>query len=206
LRIVSDGLYYAAGLVALGVVLGYFIHPFVGIPFYVLAAFCVYFFRDPERIAPSADAIVAPADGKVVAVKKLSPAETRISIFLNIFDVHVNRTPIPGRITEVLYRKGKFLVASHEEASVENEQNTLVVEGSRGRVTCRQIAGLIARRIVCHKQAGDVVAAGERIGYIKFGSRVDVLFGSEWTPTVKVGDRVAAGTTILATPADGKVL
>jgi phosphatidylserine decarboxylase len=206
LRIVSDGLYYAAGLVVLGVVLGYFAHPLLGIPFYVLAAFCLYFFRDPDRIPPSGDGIVAPADGKVVAVKKLGPAETRISIFLNIFDVHVNRTPIPGRITEVLYRKGKFLVASHEEASVENEQNTLVVEGSRGRVTCRQIAGLIARRIVCHKQVGDVVAPGERIGYIKFGSRVDVLFGSEWTPTVKVGDRVSAGTTILAIPTDGEVL
>lgn len=150
--------------------------------------------------------MVAPADGKVVAIKQLGPAQTRISIFLNIFDVHVNRTPIPGRITEVLYRKGKFLVASHEEASVENEQNTLVVEGPRGRVVCRQIAGLIARRIVCHKQAGDVVTAGERIGYIKFGSRVDVLFGAEWTPTVKVGDRVSAGTTILAKPADGDIL
>ncbi len=187
-------------------VLGYFVHPLLGIPFYVLAAFCLYFFRDPDRTAPSSDAIVAPADGKVVAVKKLGPAETRISIFLNIFDVHVNRTPIPGRITEVLYRKGKFLVASHEQASVENEQNTLVVEGTRGRVMCRQIAGLIARRIICHKRVGDVVAPGERIGYIKFGSRVDVLFGSEWTPIVKVGDRVSAGTTVLATPSDGEVL
>jgi phosphatidylserine decarboxylase len=189
--------------VALGVGLAYFVHPLLGIPFYVLAAFCLYFFRDPERIAPSGDAIVSPADGKVVAIKQLGPAETRISIFLNIFDVHVNRTPIPGRITEVLYRKGKFLVASHEEASVENEQNTLVVEGPRGRVVCRQIAGLIARRIVCHKEAGDVVGAGERIGYIKFGSRVDVLFGTEWRPAVKIGDRVSAGTTILAKPSDG---
>jgi phosphatidylserine decarboxylase len=206
LRIVPDGLYYAAGLVALGLGLAYFVHPFLGIPFYVLAAFCLYFFRDPDRTAPTGEAIVAPADGKVVSVKQLGPAETRISIFLNIFDVHVNRTPIPGRITEVLYRKGKFLVASHEEASVENEQNTLVVEGPRGRVVCRQIAGLIARRIICHKQAGDVVAPGERIGYIKFGSRVDVLFGSEWRPTVKVGDRVSAGTTILAMPADGEAL
>ncbi|MFL6414742.1 MAG: phosphatidylserine decarboxylase [Bryobacteraceae bacterium] len=206
MRIVLDGLYYAAGLIGLGLGLGYFISPWVGIPFYVLAAFCLYFFRDPDRIPPTGDAIVAPADGKVVAIKQLSPAETRISIFLNIFDVHVNRSPIRGRITEVLYRKGKFLVASHEEASVENEQNTLVVEGPRGRVTCRQIAGLIARRIVCHKQAGDVVAAGERIGYIKFGSRVDVLFGSEWRTTVKVGDRVSAGKTVLATPVDGRVL
>jgi phosphatidylserine decarboxylase len=206
LRIVVDGFYYAGGLIALGLGVAYFVHPGLGIPFYVLAAFCLYFFRDPDRTAPSGDAIIAPADGKVVAIKQLGPGETRISIFLNIFDVHVNRTPIPGRITEILYRKGKFLVASHEEASVENEQNTLVVEGSRGRVVCRQIAGLIARRIVCHKQAGDVVAAGERIGYIKFGSRVDVLFGAEWQPTVKVGDRVSAGTTVLAKPADGEIL
>lgn len=203
MRIVSDGLYYAGGLIALGFGVAYFVHPLLGVPFYVLAAFCLYFFRDPERSAPSDDAIVSPADGKVVAVKQLSPNETRISIFLNIFDVHVNRTPIPGRITEVLYRKGKFLVASHEEASVENEQNTLIVEGTRGRVVCRQIAGLIARRIVCHKRAGDMVAAGERIGYIKFGSRVDVLFGSEWAAAVKVGDRVAAGTTVLAKPVSG---
>jgi phosphatidylserine decarboxylase len=206
LRIVSDGLYYAAGLIALGLGLTIFVNPYVGIPFYVLAAFCLYFFRDPERTTPTEDAIIAPADGKVVAIKQLGPSETRISIFLNIFDVHVNRTPIPGRITEVLYRKGKFLVASHEEASVENEQNTLVVEGTRGRVTCRQIAGLIARRIVCNKQAGDVVGAGERIGYIKFGSRVDILFGSEWRAVIKVGDRVSAGTTVLATPVDANVL
>jgi len=206
LRIVPDGLYYAAGAIALGLALGYFVHPWLGIPFYIVAAFCLYFFRDPERTAPSGDAIVSPADGKVVAIKQLAPAETRISIFLNIFDVHVNRTPIPGRITEVLYRKGKFLVASHEEASLENEQNTLIVEGPRGRVVCRQIAGLIARRIICHKKAGDVVRAGERIGYIKFGSRVDVIFGSEWVAAVKVGERVSAGTSILAKPAGGELL
>jgi len=194
------------GLVALGIGLAYFVHPWLGIPFYVLAAFCLYFFRDPDRTAPTGDAIVAPADGKVVAIRQTGPSETRISIFLNIFDVHVNRTPIPGKITEVLYRKGKFLVASHEEASVENEQNTLVVEGPRGRVVCRQIAGLIARRIICHKQAGDVVAPGERIGYIKFGSRVDVLFGPEWELTVNIGDRVSAGTSILAKPSGGAAL
>jgi len=100
----------------------------------------------------------------------------------------------------VLYRKGRFLVASHEAASVENEQNTLVVDGPQGRVVCRQIAGLIARRIICYKQAGDSVAAGERIGYIKFGSRVDVLFGPEWKVAVNVGDKVASGTSVLANP------
>lgn len=121
-----------------------------------------------------------------------------MSIFLNIFNVHVNRTPLPGRITDVRYQKGKFLVASHEAASAENEQNTLIVEGSGTRVVCRQIAGLIARRIVCYKRAGDTVGKGERIGYIKFGSRVDVLFGPEWNSSVKVGDRVFAGSSILA--------
>lgn len=142
--------------------------------------------------------MVAPADGKVVAVKEAGPGETRVSIFLNIFNVHVNRTPIPGMITGITYQKGKFLVASHEAASIENEQNTLVVENGTTRVVCRQIAGLIARRIVCYKQAGERVAPAERIGYIKFGSRVDVLYGPEWQTKVKQGDRVAAGTSILA--------
>lgn len=144
--------------------------------------------------------MVAPADGKVVSVRQMPSGETRVSIFLNIFNVHVNRTPIPGKITEIVYQKGKFLVASHEAASSENEQNTLVVEGPSTRVVCRQIAGLIARRIVCYKRAGDVLAPGERIGYIKFGSRVDVLFGPEWNANVKIGDKVSAGASILARP------
>lgn len=142
--------------------------------------------------------MVAPADGKIVSIQKLSPCETRVSIFLNIFDVHVNRTPIPGKVTGIVYQKGKFLVASHEAASAENEQNTLMIEGAGTRVVCRQIAGLIARRIVCYKKAGDLLSAGERIGYIKFGSRVDVLFGPEWTAAVQLGERVSAGTTVLA--------
>jgi phosphatidylserine decarboxylase len=198
LRIVSDGIYYACGLTFGGLALSYFLTPWVGIPFYVLAAFCLYFFRDPDRVPPPIEAIVAPADGKVVAVRELGGGRTRISIFLNIFDVHVNRTPIPGTVTAVNYRKGKFLVASHEAASLENEQNTLIVEGNGSRVVCRQIAGLIARRIVCYKHVGDALAPAERIGYIKFGSRVDVLFGPEWITVVKPGDRVAAGTSILA--------
>jgi phosphatidylserine decarboxylase len=198
LRIVSDGIYYACGLTLAGLACSYFLGPWAGVPLFVCAAFCLYFFRDPERTVPTGDVMVAPADGKVVAVRGLGTAETRISIFLNIFDVHVNRTPIPGRISDVVYQKGKFLVASHEAASAQNEQNTLVVEGQNSRVTCRQIAGLIARRIVCYKKPGDVVAAGERIGYIKFGSRVDVLFGPEWQPTVRVGDKVAGGASVLA--------
>lgn len=181
-----------------GLALSYFLNPWVGVPFYVVAAFCLYFFRDPERIPPPGDVIVSPADGKIVSIRKLSDTETRVSIFLNIFDVHVNRTPIPGTITDVRYQQGKFLIASHEAASSDNEQNTLVVEGSGTRVVCRQIAGLIARRIVCYKRPGDSVAKGERIGYIKFGSRVDVFFGPEWNTAVDVGSRVAGGLTILA--------
>jgi len=151
--------------------------------------------------------MVAPADGKVVAIRQISPDETRVSIFLNIFDVHVNRTPIPGKVASIIYHSGKFLVASREAASAENEQNTLVVEGAGTRVVCRQIAGLIARRIVCYKKAGDSLAPAERIGYIKFGSRVDVLYGPEWRTTVKAGNRVSAGTTVIAerTSAPGAV-
>jgi phosphatidylserine decarboxylase len=198
LRIVSDGIHYACGLTLVGLALSYFLNPWLGVPFYVLAAFCLYFFRDPERVPPSGDVMVSPADGKVVSIRDMDDGQTRVSIFLNIFDVHVNRTPIPGKITDVQYQEGKFLVASHEAASSENEQNTLVVEGGGTRVVCRQIAGLIARRIVCYKRAGDAVAKGERIGYIKFGSRVDVLFGPEWETAVKLGDKVAGGATVLA--------
>lgn len=198
MRIVPDGIYYACGLTLVGLTLSYYLTPWIGVPFYLLAAFCLYFFRDPERVPPEGDLIIAPADGKVVGVKQIGPEETRVSIFLNIFNVHVNRTPIPGKITGVAYQSGKFLVASHEAASVENEQNTLVVENGSTRVICRQIAGLIARRIVCYKKAGDTVRPAERIGYIKFGSRVDVLYGPEWRTRVKQGDRVAAGTSVLA--------
>lgn len=198
MRVVSDGIYYACGLTLVGLGLSYFLNPWAGTPLYVLAVYCLYFFRDPERTPPAGDVLIVPADGKVVAVRQLGAGETRVSIFLNIFNVHVNRTPLAGEIKDVQYRKGKFLVASHEAASAENEQNTLVVEGAGSRVVCRQIAGLIARRIVCYKRAGDTLNKGERIGYIKFGSRVDVVFGAEWNPSVKVGDRVLAGASVLA--------
>ena len=197
MRIVTDGIYYACALVILGLASSYFLNPWIGLPFYVLAAFCLYFFRDPQRTPPPGELIVSPADGKIVSIRE-SAGETRVSIFLNIFNVHVNRTPIPGVIRDVAYRPGKFLVASHEAASTENEQNTLVVEGLGSRVVCRQIAGLIARRNVCYKRTGDTLAAGERIGYIKFGSRVDVLFGPDWKLEAKMGDKVSGGRTILA--------
>jgi phosphatidylserine decarboxylase len=200
---VLDGIYYALALTAGGVMVAWITRPSYAVPLFLLALFCLYFFRDPDRTIPSGPVAVSPADGKVVAVKPESPTVTRVSIFLNIFDVHVNRTPISGRVTEVRYHKGEFLVASREEASSQNEQNTITVEGDGTRVIFKQIAGLIARRIVCNKKVGDTVTAGERIGLIKFGSRVDVEFGPEWEILVKPGMRVSAGSSVIArrTPA-----
>ncbi|MBY0507435.1 MAG: phosphatidylserine decarboxylase [Bryobacteraceae bacterium] len=197
--IVSTGLYYAAFLVGGGLLLGTFTRPWAAIPFGILALFCLWFFRDPERTAPTAAGIaVSPADGKVVLIRPEPDGRTRMAIFLNVFDVHVNRSPIAGRVASVQYKPGKFLVASEVAASVENEQNTLVVEGDGTRLEFSQIAGLIARRIVCDKKPGDMVQRGERIGLIKFGSRVDLLFGPEWALAAQVGERVVAGESILA--------
>jgi phosphatidylserine decarboxylase len=196
--IVADGIYYALGLTAGGLLVSYLTQPWFGLPLYILAVFCLYFFRDPERAIPAGPVAVSPADGKVVALKRESATETRISIFLNIFDVHVNRAPIAGTIAEVRYSKGQFHVASREESSSENEQNVVTVRGEGTAVVFKQIAGLIARRIVFHKQTGDLVAKGERVGLIKFGSRVDVLLGPEWEVTVQPGARVLAGSSVIA--------
>lgn len=197
--IVSTGLYYAAFLVGGGLLLGFFTRPWAAIPFAILAVFCLWFFRDPERTSPTGPGLaVSPADGKVVLIRAEPDGRTRMAIFLNVFDVHVNRSPIAGQVKSVKYKAGKFLVASEVAASVENEQNTLVVEGDGTSLEFSQIAGLIARRIVCDKKPGDAVQRGERIGLIKFGSRVDLLFGPEWTLAVKVGERVTAGETVIA--------
>jgi phosphatidylserine decarboxylase len=195
---VITGIYYALGLAAGGAAVAYLTTPLLAIPFAFLAVFCLWFFRDPERTIPAGPVAVSPADGRVVQVKPESAA-TRVSIFLNVFDVHVNRAPIAGKITEVVYKRGKFLVASREQASLDNEQNIMTIESRDGiRVTFAQIAGLIARRIVCYKKPGDYVTLGEGIGLIKFGSRVDVLFGPEWSVDVAAGRRVSAGATVLA--------
>jgi phosphatidylserine decarboxylase len=163
----------------------------------VLAAFCLWFFRDPERIVPQGDVAVSPADGKIILVKP-KPEKTLVCIFMNVFDVHVNRAPIAGKVVDVQYKQGKFHVASKDEAALENEMNTITLDGHGTVVKFTQIAGLIARRIVCYKKPGDYVTAGERIGLIKFGSRVDVEFGPEWDIRVKEGERVSAGSSILA--------
>ena len=194
---VIDGIYYALGLLAGGALTGYLTKPAFSIPFVILAVFCLWFFRDPDRAIPPGPVAVSPADGVVVAIKP-EGGKTRVSIFLNVFDVHVNRSPIAGKITEVRYQKGKFLVASKPEATTENEQNFITVEGNGTKIVFSQIAGLIARRIICYKKAGDVVEAGERVGYIKFGSRVDMFLGPEWTVQVKEGERVSAGSGVIA--------
>ncbi len=195
---VIDGIYYALSLVAGGCLVSYLAGLAFGVPLYLLAALCLCFFRDPARAIPAGDVAVSPADGEVAAVKPDGAALTRISVFMNIFDVHVNRSPIAGRITEVSYKRGRFQIASREKASLENEQNLVEVEGNGTRVVFKQIAGLIARRIVFYKRPGDQVGLGERVGLIKFGSRVDVLLGPEWDIQVRPGMRVKAGSSILA--------
>jgi len=196
------GIYYALGLIAGGVAVHWLVGWPFATPFYLLAAFCLNFFRDPERAIPEGAVAVSPADGKVVAVKADDAGGSRISIFLNIFDVHVNRTPIPGRIASIQYKKGEFLVASRENASQLNEQNIFTIDGNfdgrTTRVVFSQIAGLIARRIICYKKPGDLLSAGERVGLIKFGSRVDIFLGPEWEIVVRAGDRVSAGASVVA--------
>jgi phosphatidylserine decarboxylase len=196
------GYYYAGGLLAGAGVATWLAGWPYAVPFYILAAFCLNFFRDPDRTAPSGPVAVSPADGKVVSIRQDDAGGHRVSIFLNVFDVHVNRTPIAGKLTCVTYKKGEFLVASKEDASTANEQNVMSVQGMVGgratKVVFSQIAGLIARRIICYKRPGDILSAGERVGLIKFGSRVDVFLGPEWTVAVRVGERVAAGSSVIA--------
>lgn len=198
--IVIDGILYAIGAVCGGLLTAWLTGaPLLAVPFFVFAIFCLYFFRDPDRQIPAGPVVVSPADGKVMAVKPEGAGLTRISIFLNVFDVHVNRSPVAGTITDVRYQKGQFLVASREIASTDNEQNIVTVQTPDGvQVIFKQIAGLIARRIVFKKQAGEPVTAGERIGLMKFGSRMDVLLGPEWAIRVRAGERVVAGSSILA--------
>jgi len=177
--------------------------PWVGGIFLVLGLFTLYFFRDPERTTPADPRLViAPADGKIVvagpapAGNPLGDGASQVSIFLSVFNVHVNRAPIAGRISHVAYNEGKFLPAFDDKASLANEQNSVTIEdGGGGTVLFKQIAGLIARRIVFKKKVGDTVAAGERVGMIKFGSRVDIFLPRGVRLRVQKGDRVVAGST-----------
>lgn len=174
----------------------------IALPFLVLAAFMAYFFRDPQRSAPvEANVIVSPADGRVTRVRQLAPEDTNsptvVSIFLSPLDVHINRAPIAGTITDVTYQHGKFLMATKEDSSLVNEQNALTIRGATVTVVCKQIAGVLARRIVCWKRAGDNVAIGERFGLIKFSSRTDLIIPAGVEIIVREGMRVRGGATII---------
>lgn len=199
---VRDGVYYALALMGAAVVLGGLASPWYAAPAVLLALFFLWFFRDPERAIPAEPgAMVSPADGKVTAISRVEVdgrPRPRVSIFLNVFDVHVNRSPIAGVIRRVEYRKGQFRNAMGAVSSEVNEQNVVTVEGQGETVVFKQIAGILARRIVFNKRVGDAVRRGERVGLIKFGSRVDVIFDSGAELNVKLGERVRGGATVLA--------
>lgn len=200
---VRDGYFYGVGCLAVAVALvlltgvwGLSIVPVL------LAAFFLWFFRDPEREIPAAPGlIVSPGDGRVTETVRIATPEgerQRISIFLSVFNVHVNRVPIAGVLSCVHYQKGKYLNAMNPASAEQNEQNAVTVRGEGIEVTFKQIAGLLARRIVFHYREGDRVERGQRVGLIKFGSRVDVIVPAEAELRVKVGDRVQGGATVLA--------
>ncbi|MDY0228423.1 MAG: phosphatidylserine decarboxylase family protein [Desulfomicrobium apsheronum] len=167
--------------------------------------FVLNFFRDPERVVPQEPGVaVSPADGKVIKVETMRDPmtgedRTAVCVFMNVFNVHVNRMPVAGRIARISYFGGKFLNASFDKASTDNERNSLLIEDGDGRSwTMVQIAGLIARRIICWSEEGDSLGRGQRFGLIKFGSRVDLYLPAEYEPTVRIGDKVFAGQSILA--------
>jgi phosphatidylserine decarboxylase len=198
---VRDGYYYGAVMLAAAVLVGWLTSPLWGVAPVLLAAFFLWFFRDPDRVIPNEPGVVvSPADGKVTSIAEVQfngKQATRISIFLNVFDVHVNRSPIGGIVRAAHYQEGKFLNAMNPACADCNEQNTVTVEGDGHTLSFKQIAGLLARRIVFTKQIGQKVERGERIGMMKFSSRMDVLLEPGATMQVKVGDRVKGGSSIL---------
>lgn len=200
---VRDGIYYALGMFLVAAAIGWLTHSLflAFIPLFV-AAFFLWFFRDPERTIPSgAGLVVSPADGKVTDVSSTQlngVACTRISIFLNVFDVHVNRSPISGVIKSAVYKKGQFGNAMSAVSADDNEQNIVTLEGDGMTVVFKQIAGLLARRIVFNHKPGEKLARGQRVGLIKFGSRTDVIFPQPAEISVKIGDRVQGGSSVLA--------
>jgi phosphatidylserine decarboxylase len=190
------------GLVVL--VVTYFAGMVYAWPFWIIFFFVLQFFRDPPRLMPIAEnAVLAPADGRVIIVEKTEdpyaqrPA-LKISIFMNVFNVHSNRISVNGRISKIEYFPGKFFNADFDKASLENERNAVVINTARHTITLVQVAGLIARRILCYARVGDNVKKGERYGFIRFGSRVDVYLPLDAEPLVAVGDKVSATTSLLA--------
>jgi len=200
---VRDGFYYGGSLLAVAAIIlfGTTFQILAVIPV-LLAAFFLWFFRDPERTAPlGIGLVVSPGDGVVSEaewIETTAGSRIRVSVFLNVFNVHVNRVPVGGRVTTVDYREGEFMNAMNPESAVMNEQTLITIEEESGHsVSFKQISGLLARRIVCNLKAGETVQRGQRMGLIKFGSRVDVLMPAESTLMVKVGDHVKGGVTVI---------
>ena len=170
----------------------------VSVVFAGVALFMMYFFRDPHRVTPEGEGlIISAADGRVTRID-VTDTTKLVSVFLSPLDVHINRSPIAGKINEISYTRGRKMPATSDEASLINERNSLVIEGSDVTVTCTQIAGILARRIVCWPKSGDNLARGQKFGLIKFSSRTDLLMPSNVELAVKVGDRVKGGETIIA--------
>jgi phosphatidylserine decarboxylase len=199
---VRDGYFYGSGFILAAGFLDWLVGWPFAVPALLLAFFFLWFFRDPERQIPSgAGIVVSPGDGKVTDVVSINSPDgpkTRVSIFLSVFDVHVNRAPITGVITDIRYQRGKFLNAMGSNCVEENEQNIVTVEGEGRKVVFKQIAGLLARRIVFEPKLGDTLVRGQRVGLIKFGSRVDLIVDGDAAIQVKVGDRVKGGATVVA--------
>jgi phosphatidylserine decarboxylase len=210
---VKEGYTFGLPLLVLGGVFYLLQWNTVAVVAVLLALFVFSFFRDPERVIPTeAGAVVSPGDGRVVVVTEEDNAGRpgkRVSIFLAVWNVHVNRSPAAGRIAKLEYRPGKFLAAMRERASLENEQNVFTLSTDAGEIVFKQIAGLIARRVVSWKKAGEQVARGERIGLVRFGSRVDLWVPKEAEILVRVGENVKGGSSVLARwpakPAAGKL-
>ncbi len=196
---VKDGIILSIAFAAAGLAVGQFLDPLLGLPLFVVAAFFLFFFRDPERKIPIGDVVVSPADGSIAMIQPFGTHQRRISIFLSVFDVHINRSPVGGSVVAIDYRKGKFVNAMRADASDENERNVVEVRADDGStVVFSQIAGFLARRIVFFPKTGDRVEKGQRVGMIKFGSRVDVFLGPEWDIVVQPNDIVSGGSSILA--------
>jgi phosphatidylserine decarboxylase len=198
---VRDGIPYVVIPIVLAVVPVFFGYWLLALPFLAIAGFMAFFFRDPHRSVPNEPGIlVAPADGRITMVRLADGADnpaSLVSIFLSPLDVHINRAPMEGEIIEIAYKSGKFLMATKEESRLLNEQNTLTIQGNGLTVRCTQIAGILARRIVCWKRKGERVKCGERFGMIKFGSRTDLLMPPSVEVIVREGTRVRGGETII---------
>ncbi len=195
---VRDGVPFVLVPAAIAAVLGFFQFWIAAVLFLLLAAFMAFFFRDPRRNIPVGDNIVlSAADGKVTRIEE-SESGKLVSVFLSPLDVHINRSPIAGQITKVSYVAGKKSPATSDQASMVNERNSLTIVGEKMTVVCTQIAGILARRIVCWSKEGDNLELGQKFGLIKFGSRTDLLMPSEVEIMVSVGDRVVGGETVIA--------